>query len=48
LFTGITTSEGSIDLYTDRYGDPEGNAARVLHNLIDLLAVAQRAVLARN
>jgi predicted RecB family nuclease len=33
-----------LNLYTERYGDPDGTAASVLKNLFDLLRVAQRSV----
>ena len=33
-----------IDLYTSRYGDPTGTAARVKENLLDLLPITSRAV----
>jgi predicted RecB family nuclease len=33
-----------VKLYVDRYGDPDGTAARVLENLFDLLRATQKAV----
>jgi len=33
-----------LDLYTQRFGDPHGTAARVRKNLLDLLPVTQRAL----
>jgi len=33
-----------LDLYIRRYGDPEGVAARVVHQLVDLLDVMRRSV----
>ncbi|UCF41028.1 MAG: TM0106 family RecB-like putative nuclease [Gemmatimonadota bacterium] len=34
----------NIEMYLDRYGDPEGTAARVLDNLLDLLPVTLESV----
>jgi predicted RecB family nuclease len=33
-----------IDMYVKRYGDPNGTAARVRRNLLDLLPVAQKSI----
>jgi predicted RecB family nuclease len=33
-----------INQYVDRYGDPDGTAARVLRNLLDLLPVTKNAI----
>ena len=33
-----------LDAYIDRYGDPDGTAARVRENLLDLLPITQRSV----
>jgi len=34
----------NIKMYQERYGDPDGIAARVLDNLLDLLPVTQRSI----
>src|SRR2546425_9778274 len=33
-----------IDMYVDRFGDPDGTAARVRSNLLDLLPVTQKCI----
>ncbi len=36
---------GRVKSYIDRYGDPEGTALRVMHNLLDLLKVTKEAII---
>lgn len=36
--------KSKINLYIDRYGDPDGVAGTVLDNLLDLLPVTQRSI----
>ena len=37
--------KGKLKSYIERYGDPEGIAERVIHNLLDLLKVVKKAII---
>ena len=39
-----TYEKTNLDMYIDRYGDPEGIAARVKRNLLDLLPITKASI----